>query len=110
MRFLNFIESPPLLWLQFLKNLYLFLSIKTSMALWKKKIIIIVTTSQHCVMVCNRKNKLIIIPFHLLTGNECVIVKNGTRICGTGAALATADVVQDKSYFEIKIQSEGRCL
>jgi len=41
-------------------------------------------------------------------GNECVIVKNGTRICGTGAALATADVVQDKSYFEIKIQSEGR--
>ena len=42
-----------------------------------------------------------------MTGNECVIVKNGTRICGTGAALATADVVQDKSYFEIKIQSEG---
>ena len=106
MRFLNFIESPPLLWLQFLfvpfnQNFHGFM---------EKKNIIIVTTSQHCVMVCNRKNKLIIIPFHLLTGNECVIVKNGTRICGTGAALATADVVQDKSYFEIKIQSEGRCL
>jgi len=40
-------------------------------------------------------------------GNECVIVKNGTRICGTGAALATADVVQDKCYFEMKVQSDG---
>jgi len=29
------------------------------------------------------------------------------RICGTGAALANVEVVQDKSYFEIKIQSDG---
>eukprot|EP00794_Sanderia_malayensis_P010961 gene10961-12122_t len=40
-------------------------------------------------------------------GNECVIVKNGKRICGTGAALANAPLMQDKSYFEIKIQSGG---
>ncbi|XP_065055787.1 SPRY domain-containing protein 7-like [Rhopilema esculentum] len=40
-------------------------------------------------------------------GNECVIVKNGKRICGTGAALSNAQIVQDKSYFEVKIQSSG---
>ncbi|XP_067668580.1 SPRY domain-containing protein 7-like [Haliotis asinina] len=40
-------------------------------------------------------------------GNDVVIVKSGKRICGTGAALANAPIVQNKAYFEIKIQSSG---
>ena len=36
-----------------------------------------------------------------------MIVKSGRRICGTGAALANAPLVQDKSYFEVKIQCGG---
>ncbi|KAK6196244.1 hypothetical protein SNE40_001505 [Patella caerulea] len=40
-------------------------------------------------------------------GNDVVIVKNGRRICGTGAAFANAPVVQNKAYFEIKVQSTG---
>lgn len=42
------------------------------------------------------------------TGVDCVIVKSGRRICGTGAALANAPLVQDKSYFEVKIQCGGQ--
>ena len=42
-----------------------------------------------------------------IVGVDCVIVKSGRRICGTGAALANAPLVQDKSYFEIKIQCGG---
>jgi hypothetical protein len=34
-------------------------------------------------------------------------VKNGKRICGTGAALSNAPIAQDKAYFEVKIQSTG---
>ncbi|KAJ8310538.1 hypothetical protein KUTeg_012403 [Tegillarca granosa] len=40
-------------------------------------------------------------------GNDVVIVKNGKRICGTGAALSNAPIAQDKAYFEVKIQSTG---
>lgn len=36
-----------------------------------------------------------------------MIVKNRRRLCGTGAALANAPIVQDKSYFEVKIQTGG---
>ena len=39
---------------------------------------------------------------------DCVIVKSGRRICGSGAALANAPIVQDKAYFEMKIQSSGK--
>jgi len=35
------------------------------------------------------------------------VVKNGQRICGTGAALANAPIVQNKAYFEAKLQSSG---
>jgi len=42
-----------------------------------------------------------------LMGNECVVVKQGRRICGTGSALANVEVVQDKCYFEVRIQSSG---
>ena len=36
-----------------------------------------------------------------------MIVKSGRRICGTGAALSNAPLVQDKSYFEVKVQCGG---
>ena len=44
----------------------------------------------------------------LFSGNEVVIVKSGKRICGSGAALANAAILQNKCYFEMKIQSGGR--
>ncbi|XP_065179802.1 SPRY domain-containing protein 7-like [Sycon ciliatum] len=40
-------------------------------------------------------------------GLECVILKGGRRLCGAGAALANAPLVQNKSYFEVKIQTTG---
>ena len=43
----------------------------------------------------------------MIPGVDCVIVKSGRRICGTGAALANAPLVQDKSYFEVKVQCGG---
>jgi len=39
--------------------------------------------------------------------NDVVITQNGTRVSGTGAVLANSTLAQDKSYFEIKIISEG---
>lgn len=42
-------------------------------------------------------------------GNEVVIVKNGTRICGSGGVLCTAPIVQNKCYFEVKVQQSGKC-
>ena len=35
-------------------------------------------------------------------------MKSGKRICGSGAALANAAIVQNKCYFEMKIQSGGK--
>lgn len=40
-------------------------------------------------------------------GHEVVIVKNGHRLCGTGAALANVPIVQNKAYFEMKLQQSG---
>ena len=45
----------------------------------------------------------------LKAGNDVVIIKNGHRICGTGACLANTPLNQDKSYFEVKLQQEGLC-
>lgn len=42
-----------------------------------------------------------------LVGYEVVIVKGGQRVCGAGAALGNAPLVQSKSYFEVKIQQGG---
>lgn len=42
-----------------------------------------------------------------LSGYEVVIVKGGQRICGAGAALGNAPLVQSKSYFEVKVQQGG---
>lgn len=44
----------------------------------------------------------------IITGNEVVIVKNGTRICGSGGVLCTAPIVQNKCYFEVKVQQSGK--
>lgn len=40
-------------------------------------------------------------------GHEVVIVKNGIRICGTGAALGNTPILQNKAYFEVKLQQTG---
>lgn len=40
-------------------------------------------------------------------GHEVVLIKNGTRACGSGGALATAPLIQSKSYFEVKLQQSG---
>lgn len=42
-----------------------------------------------------------------IAGYEVVIVKGGHRVCGSGAALGNAPLVQSKSYFEVKIQQGG---
>ncbi len=39
-------------------------------------------------------------------GQEAVVVKNGSRLCGTGAARATAHQ-QNKAYWEVKVQQSG---
>ncbi|ESO02084.1 hypothetical protein HELRODRAFT_66074 [Helobdella robusta] len=41
------------------------------------------------------------------TGQGVVLVKNSTRICGSGSALANTPIQQNKAYFEAKLQSAG---
>lgn len=36
-----------------------------------------------------------------------VIIKGGQRVCGSGCALGNAPLVQNKSYFEVKLQQGG---
>jgi len=40
-------------------------------------------------------------------GQEAVVVKNGLRLCGTGSARGTAPILQDKAYWEVKVQQGG---
>ncbi|CAG9826238.1 unnamed protein product [Diabrotica balteata] len=40
-------------------------------------------------------------------GYEVVVVKGGLRLCGSGAVLGNAPLVQSKSYFEVKVQQNG---
>ena len=40
-------------------------------------------------------------------GQEAVVVKNGSRLCGTGAARATTPILQNKAYWEFKLQQAG---
>ncbi|VDK63611.1 unnamed protein product [Gongylonema pulchrum] len=35
------------------------------------------------------------------------MLKSGQRICGSGAALGTAPIVQNKAYFQVSIQQNG---
>eukprot|EP00124_Ichthyophonus_hoferi_P001374 Ihof_evm8s69 gene=Ihof_evmTU8s69 len=41
-------------------------------------------------------------------GSDCVVLKNGLRLCGSGGCLANAPLIQDKSYFEMRIQAAGQ--
>ncbi|VDN02926.1 unnamed protein product [Thelazia callipaeda] len=41
------------------------------------------------------------------SGNDVVLLKNGQRICGSGGALGTAPIVQNKAYFQVSIQQTG---
>ena len=73
-----------------------------------------VAQGQHLLMLQSNKTKLISklscnhqVVIILLVGYGVVIVKNGHRICGTGAALANAPIQQNKAYFEAKLQSSG---
>ncbi|GAB1605544.1 hypothetical protein Ahia01_000836500 [Argonauta hians] len=45
--------------------------------------------------------------YHCIPSNDVVIVKHGRRICGSGGALANVPIVQNKAYFEIKVQCGG---
>ena len=38
---------------------------------------------------------------------DAIIVKEGSRLCGAGAALGNAPLAQSKSYWEIKVQMTG---
>ncbi|KAJ1370199.1 hypothetical protein KIN20_031880 [Parelaphostrongylus tenuis] len=40
-------------------------------------------------------------------GKDIVILKEGERICGTGAALGTLPIVQNKAYFQVNVQQSG---
>ncbi|KAI6173041.1 SPRY domain-containing protein 7 [Aphelenchoides besseyi] len=40
-------------------------------------------------------------------GPDVVLLKNCTRICGTGGALGTAPIVQNKAYFQVDITQNG---
>lgn len=41
------------------------------------------------------------------SGQNVVIVKNGRRLCGTGACLSNYPIIQNKAYFECKLQANG---
>jgi len=40
-------------------------------------------------------------------GREVVVVKNGLRACGSGGVLGSAAIMQDKAYFEVRVQQTG---
>lgn len=40
-------------------------------------------------------------------GQEAVVVKNGLRLCGTGSVRGSSPILQDKAYWEVKIQQGG---
>lgn len=41
-------------------------------------------------------------------GHEAIVLKEGRRLCGSGGIRATAPIVQDKAYFEVKVQQSGK--
>ncbi|KAI5642270.1 SPRY domain-containing protein [Phthorimaea operculella] len=40
-------------------------------------------------------------------GHEVVVVKGGQRVCGSGCVLGNAPLMQNKAYFEVKLQQGG---
>ena len=45
--------------------------------------------------------------YFYFSGQEAVVVKNGSRLCGTGAARASTPILQNKAYWEFKLQQSG---
>ena len=43
----------------------------------------------------------------MFLGQEAVVVKNGSRLCGTGAARSSTPILQNKAYWEFKLQQAG---
>ncbi|XP_075264462.1 SPRY domain-containing protein 7-like [Convolutriloba macropyga] len=41
-------------------------------------------------------------------GDEAIVLKCGSRLCGTGGVLLNVPLIQNKSYFEVKIQQSGQ--
>lgn len=50
-------------------------------------------------------NEIVLDSKHM--GIDVVLVKQGSRLCGSGGVLGSAPLVQSKSYFECKVQSLG---
>ncbi|UXI20446.1 T-cell leukemia homeobox protein 3 [Sarcoptes scabiei] len=44
---------------------------------------------------------------YICIGDDVVLIKKGHRICGTGGAITNYPIVQNKAYFEAKIQQSG---
>mmetsp|Transcript_31136 Transcript_31136/g.81611 ORF Transcript_31136/g.81611 Transcript_31136/m.81611 type:complete len:201 (-) Transcript_31136:224-826(-) len=44
---------------------------------------------------------------HTYAGEHVVLVKGGTRVCGSGGAIGNAPLNQNKSYWEVKLQTSG---
>lgn len=40
-------------------------------------------------------------------GEEAIVLKCGTRLCGSGGVLLNVPLIQDKSYFEVKVQQSS---
>jgi len=45
--------------------------------------------------------------FSVILGQDAVVVKNGSRLCGTGCARASTPILQNKAYWEVKVQQAG---
>eukprot|EP00096_Caligus_rogercresseyi_P000807 TRINITY_DN11334_c0_g1_i1.p1 TRINITY_DN11334_c0_g1~~TRINITY_DN11334_c0_g1_i1.p1 ORF type:complete len:211 (+),score=39.60 TRINITY_DN11334_c0_g1_i1:102-734(+) len=41
-------------------------------------------------------------------GQEAVVVKNGSRLCGTGSVRASTPISQSKAYWEVQVQQSGQ--
>uniref|UniRef100_A0A0K2V5X2 SPRY domain-containing protein 7 n=1 Tax=Lepeophtheirus salmonis TaxID=72036 RepID=A0A0K2V5X2_LEPSM len=41
-------------------------------------------------------------------GQEAVVVKNGSRLCGTGSVRSSTPISQSKAYWEVQVQQSGQ--
>lgn len=45
-----------------------------------------------------------------IAGQEVVVLKNGTRACGSGGVVLSTPLLQSKSYFEVSGRKENNCV
>lgn len=64
------------------------------------------TSGFHTTKVNDKDNSSVYLDTNF-AGYEVVIIKDGTRACGSGGVLGNAPLVQSKSYFEVKLQQSG---